>query len=233
MSQASHIIRVLIADQQSLFCRGARIALGSDSNIHVVGEACEVPSLLKLLGRLELNVLLVDLTLAKQSGIKEFFRNSSVRLIVLLNTLDRPQIIEALRLGATGMVLKTASPAQLRESIESAYIGKYAISSEAMEIMVAILRETPPGDFGVPSESYTLTARELEIIEKITAGLSNREVCEEFSISERTVKHHLTKIYNKVGVTNRLALALFAINNRLITSHTSEPNGFSNSAVPK
>jgi DNA-binding NarL/FixJ family response regulator len=100
--------------------------------------------------------------------------------------------------------------------------------------MAKVLREAeiaPHFHNGAASGTYDLTARELEIIEKITIGLSNREVCEEFSISERTVKHHLTRIYNKIGVTNRLALALFAINNRLISSNSTEPNGYSNGAA--
>ena len=140
------------------------------------------------------------------------------------------------------MVLKTGSPSELLYCIHSVHCGKYAIGSEAIEVMVKALRDASPnGNNGVSQGKFALTNREIEIIGRITAGLSNRQVCEEFSISERTVKHHLTRIYNKIGVTNRLALALFAINNRLISTPVAMlnqqlqpnrlPNGFSSGAA--
>jgi len=236
MSHAPHSIRVLIADQQPLFCRGIRIALGTNCGIQVVGEAFDGSALLKLLYRAEPNVLLVDSSFLNHPGFEEAFgnRSSYIRLVVMLNSLSRSQIVGALRSGAMGIILRSAPQSEFPICIQTVYDGRYAIHSEALEVMVKVLRETEtlPGSYnGTTSGAYALTARELEIIAKITAGLSNREVCEEFSISERTVKHHLTRIYNKIGVTNRLALALFAINNRLTSSNSTEPNGFSNGAA--
>src|SRR5262245_284172 len=109
MGHASHTIRVVMADAQSLFCHEAGIAPGTNTEIQVVGEASDSSSLLKQVQRLDPHVLLVDLPLAKQAGLSESLGTFPTRLVVLLHAFNRSQIIDAVRLGATGMVLKTAS----------------------------------------------------------------------------------------------------------------------------
>jgi len=134
----------------------------------------------------------------------------------MLTNVDKPQILESFRLGAQGVVLKTANRNVLAESIQSVMAGQYWLDSETLRVMVHALRELLlPCNEGTPVRDYGLTPRELDIIAKIANGRSNKEVGEEFSISERTVKHHLTNIFSKVGVSSRLQLALFAVNHDL------------------
>lgn len=241
MSHGSESIRVLIAGPPSLFWRGLRAGLGSIDDIEVVGESADGPTLIKLMQRLGPHVLLTDAESVTCKGFEDVFRVSTARVVVTLATLDEGRIVNALRAGATGILLRTASPAELVQCIRIVHSGKYAIGSEAIAALVKVVRQAAPTiSNGATPGAYALTPRELGIIEKITAGLSNREVCEEFSISERTVKHHLTRIYSKIGVTNRLALALFAVNHRLIDTQRNaqhpltqvrEPNGFANGAA--
>ena len=98
--------------------------------------------------------------------------------------------------------------------------GYYWLDNESVEMLVEVLRESlAQGNWTTSPKDYGLTPRELDIIAKIANGRSNREVGREFSISERTVKHHLTNIFTKIGVSSRLQLALFAFNHRLMAEH--------------
>jgi len=137
----------------------------------------------------------------------------------MLKEIVEAQVIDALRLGAHSIVLKTATPTALLGSIHDVAAGNYVLGREVITILVRALRDFLSADTRVASTAdFALTRRELEIIAKITTGLSNKEVGHEFSISERTVKHHLTNIFNKIGVSSRLALALFAVNHQLMAA---------------
>jgi DNA-binding NarL/FixJ family response regulator len=143
-----------------------------------------------------------------------------VRSLVMLTTLEKANIVEAFRLGAHGIVLKTSSAYLLLQSIRSVIAGHYWLEREGVRILVEAVRDLlSQGNGGTSWKEYGLTPRELDIVAKIASGRSNKEVGEEFSISERTVKHHLTNIFTKVGVSSRLQLALFAVNNHIMSDH--------------
>lgn len=219
MSYEPQPTRVLIATK----CQRIPSLLGSDRKIRVVGVTADESALFTLTNQLQPHVLLIDFSMVEHSEFEKALKRcpSPPRLVMMQSTLDRSRVVEALRLGATGIVLTTTSPADLLHCIHTVRNGKYSITSEIIDVIVTVLREAlPNGSNGAIPGKFALTARELDIIAKIGAGLSNRQVCQEFSISERTVKHHLTRIFSKVGVTNRLALALFAINNRLVDTPT-------------
>jgi len=138
-----------------------------------------------------------------------------VRILVLLTAMERGQIVDAFRLGADGVALRDASQLVLLKSIRGVSAGTYWLEGEGARVLVGVLREVLSQQSRTALTDYGLTPRELEIVAKIASGHSNREVGRDFSISERTVKHHLTNIFSKVGVSNRLELALFAMNHRL------------------
>jgi DNA-binding NarL/FixJ family response regulator len=117
-------------------------------------------------------------------------------------------------------MMKTSDLPVLLKSIRSVAAGHYWLESNRVGLLVEVLRDFLPryqGNTTTSPNDYGLTARELSIIAKITTGRSNKEVGQEFSISERTVKHHLTNIFNKLGVSSRLQLALFAANHHLMS----------------
>jgi two-component system nitrate/nitrite response regulator NarL len=212
-------IRVVVADQQPIHRHRLRLALESAPGINVVAEASDAPSVLKLIREQEPDVLFLDLALP---GCRELKSDNfvSVRTVILLATVDKPKILESFRLGAQGVVLKRSDRSVFVEGVQSVMAGQYWLDSESLRVMVDVLRELLVHSNGETSiTDYRLTRRELDIIAKIANGRSNKEVGEEFSISERTVKHHLTNIFSKVGVSSRLQLALFAVNHDLKNNH--------------
>ena len=127
-------------------------------------------------------------------------------------------------MGARGIVLKDAPTDILLKSIRAVTDGKFWVGENSVTDLVEILRTYLPPAGGSsgggknPKKNFGLTPRELEVVESIVSGFTNKEIAARYSISEQTVKHHLRNIFDKVGVYNRLELALFAINHRLVAS---------------
>jgi two-component system nitrate/nitrite response regulator NarL len=214
-------IRVVIADEHPAFRNGLRRLLESENGFDVLGEASDAPGVVRLTRQVKPDILLLDLGLSRplelQGPSKFATRLAPVRTLVMLSTIEKANIVEAFRLGAHGIVLKTSPRQMLIQSIRSVMAGHYWLDSEGVGILVEALRDfLYQGNGATSPKEYGLTARELDIIAKIANGHSNKEVGEEFSISERTVKHHLTNIFSKVGVSSRLQLALFAVSHHLM-----------------
>ena len=218
-------IRVVIADEQPIFRHGLRRLLESDRGVRVVGEAPDGPAVVRLVRQLKPQILLLDFALPLRHELQALNGliscASAVRSVVLVTAIEKTQIVEAFRIGACGVVMKTATPRVLLNSIRSVAAGQYWLEGESVTILVEALRKfLSNGNGSTSPRDYGLTPRELEILSTIAAGRSNRQVGQEFSISERTVKHHLTNIFAKVGVSNRLELALFAVNRNLMSGQT-------------
>ena len=223
MTDESTPIRVVIADDHPNLRQDLRRSLESEPGLCILGEASDAHGALQLARQTKSDILLIDFALSQRYGLKALIESGShlptVRLVVTLAAIEKVHLVEAFRLGARGVVLKGSTPQVLLKSIRSVMAGQYWVEGESVGILIEALRESlahvdvprSPKDFG-------LTRREVDIIAKIADGRSNKEVGEEFAISERTVKHHLTNIFGKVGVSSRLQLALFAVNQHLMSS---------------
>jgi DNA-binding NarL/FixJ family response regulator len=145
--------------------------------------------------------------------------STPVRTIVLTASIEKEQIVQALQLGARGILLKDAATDILLAGIRTVMNGQFWVGENKVTDLVEILRSYMPGLTGPksPKQTFGLTARELDVVSAIVSGFTNREIAGKFSISEQTVKHHLRNIFDKVGVSNRLELALFAINHQLVS----------------
>jgi two-component system nitrate/nitrite response regulator NarL len=133
---------------------------------------------------------------------------SQPAIIVLVTSADPHHIVEAFELGATGVVLKASLPPEWGPGIERVIAGQYWFADESITILLRAARQSLLPPETAQLRDFGLTRRETEIARKIAAGRSNRELSQEFSICERTVKHHLTNIFKKVGVSSRLELAV-------------------------
>jgi len=213
-------VRILIADDHPIFRDGLKRLLESERDFKVVGEACDGVEAVKMVRQLKPEILLLDLAMPRMPGLEALREMStdatSVRVILLTAAAEKDQIVEALQLGARGVVLKDSATQILLKSIRAVMNGEYWVGRESVSNLVQYLR----GLVGTSSNTarqrrYGLTPRELEIVSAVVAGYANKEIAEHFKISEDTVKHHLSNIFDKVGVSTRLELALFAVNQAL------------------
>lgn len=215
-------IRILIADDHPLFRDGLRRLLQSEPGFEVVGEAADGDELLGLIRKAKPDILLLDLSMPRRDGMAVLRELGAakipVRTLLLTAAIDKAQIVQALRLGAFGVILKESTTQRLFDSIRCVMAGQYWVGRESVTDLVKALRSAggPADDgTGLRARDFGLTPREMEIVTLVVAGYSNPDIAQRCSISEQTVKHHVSNIFDKLGVSNRLELALFAVNHRL------------------
>ena len=215
-------IRILIADDHQIFRIGLRRVLEAEPRFRVVDEAADGEQAVQLARQLKPHILLLDLAMPRRTGI-EILRELAtasvpVRTIVLTAAIEPPQVIEALQLGARGVVLKSVGAAEmLIKSIHAVMDGQYWVGHASMADLVTALQSLmSSAGQGSPRAAFGLTARELEIVTAVVTGRTNKDVAQQFSISEETVKRHLSNIFDKLGVSNRLELTLFALRHQLV-----------------
>jgi DNA-binding NarL/FixJ family response regulator len=218
-------IRVLIADDHPVVRIGLRNMLQADAHIKIVAEAKDGIEALHMVRTLRPDILLLDLAMPKMPGLEALREmtgdSGDTRTIVLTGQVDKRQILEALQLGARGVVLKDAALAHLSACIRAVMQGQYWLEGRPVQNLVQVLRDLTAQTAPPPRKTFGLTARELEVVTLITEGSTNKHIAETFGISEETVKRHLTNIFNKIGVGNRLELALFALNHNLLPSSST------------
>jgi two-component system, NarL family, nitrate/nitrite response regulator NarL len=213
-------VRILIADDHPIFRDGLKRLLESEGEFKVIGEACDGVEAVAMARQLIPEVMLLDLAMPRRQGLETLRELASdarsVRVILLTAAAEKEQIVEALQLGARGVVLKDSATQILLKSIRAVMNGEYWVGRESVSNLVQYLRTLVTPASGFPQRNkYRLTPRELEIIAAVVAGFANKEIAQYFKISEDTVKHHLSNIFDKVGVSSRLELALFAVNQSL------------------
>ena len=217
---ATNPIRVLIADDHPVVRVGLRNMLQGDPLIKVVGEARDGVEALDLARKFRPDILLLDLAMPIVAGMEALREmtsgNLNTRTIVLTGLIDNRQVLEALQLGARGIVLKDAAVEHLSECIRAVMQGQYWLEGRPVQNLVEVLRDLTVQTAPPPRRTFGLTTRELEVVTLITEGCTNKDIAKQFGISEETVKRHLTNIFNKLGVGNRLELALFALNHNLL-----------------
>jgi two-component system nitrate/nitrite response regulator NarL len=214
------VTRILIADDHPIFRDGLKRLLESEREFKVIGEACDGVDAVKLVRELKPEILLLDLAMPRRAGLEALREMGSeplsVRVILLTAAAEKDQIVEALQLGARGVVLKDSATQILLKSIRAVMNGEYWVGRESVSNLVQYLRGLVDSSSQDPrKKKYGLTPRELEVISAVVAGYANKEIAQHFKISEDTVKHHLSNIFDKVGVSTRLELALFAVNQSL------------------
>lgn len=215
-------IRVVTADDDPIVRELLSHVLRRAPNIDHVGEAADGNEVVKLVRDLKPHVVLLDLLMPLLPGMDTLRALASaavpVKTIVLCASIGKRQIIEALQLGARGILLKK-SLSYLATCIEAVADGYYWIENRKINSVAEVIRELVAASAAEPqvAERYKLTTRELQIIDLVTLGNTNREIGDALSISEETVKRHITNIFNKLGMSTRLELAMFAVDRHLVS----------------
>jgi len=226
MEMKSGKVRILLADDHTIFRDGLRKLLEAEPDFEVVGEAGDGADAINMVQQIKPEILLLDLAMPRVPGLEALREvialKAPVKTILLTAAIEKKQIIEALQVGARGVVLKDAATQMLIRAIRTVINGQFWVGRESVADMQTYLKHQIATQPAPKAKSYGLTRREIEILGTIVGGLSNKEIAQKFSLSEDTVKHHLTNIFDKVGVSSRLELALFAINNQLIEPVTAQ-----------
>ena len=214
-------IRIVVADDHPVVRFGVRNMLLNEPGFEVVGEAEDGDDAITQTLELEPDILLLDVAMPRLPGLEAMraimAKSPRVKIVLLTSTITSQQIIEALQIGARGIVLKDAVGGDLGNALRAVLGGDYWIGGERVANLVKALQELMAKAAAVPErKTYGLTPRELEVVTCIVEGCSNRDIAKQFSISEETVKRHLSNVFDKTGVSTRLELALFSIAHKLV-----------------
>lgn len=214
--------RILIADDHAILREGLRKLIESEAGFEVVGEASDGEMLLAMARQHHPDLILLDLAMPRRDGMDVLRELAAAevqsRTLLLTASIDKSQIVQALKLGASGVILKESTSHRLFDSIRCVMAGQYWIDRESVSDLVKALRSVSPSDGGSRPRNFGLTTRELEIIALVVAGYTNPEIAQRCLIAEQTVKHHMSNMFDKIGVSNRIELALFAVTHKLTES---------------
>ena len=214
--------RIVITDDHPILRDGLRRLLEAESDLKVVGEAADGGEAVKLAHHLKPDIMLLDLLMPRIPGMEALREMSaaqgsnSVRVIILAGAIEKNQIVEALQLGARGVVLKEFATRVLFEAINAVMAGEYWVGRERVSNLLQYLRKlVQSSGEETRRKKFGLTPRELKVVSAVVAGFTNKQIAEHLDISEDTVKHHVAKAFDKTGVSSRLELALFAVNHSM------------------
>ncbi len=211
-------MRILVADDHAIFRDGLRRLLEGSDDVSIVGEASNGNEAIKMLAKLKPDILLLDLRMPEKDGLGVLeeinFDSMTTRVIVLTAAEDDRDVVRAMRLGARGVVLKQSASDLLLKSIRKVSDGEIWLDNRMTAEVIDAFKKS--SEAGQRREKPLLSDREKEIVQLVAQGFRNREIGEKLFISEQTVKNHLHNIFDKLGVSDRLELALYAIHHRLI-----------------
>jgi DNA-binding NarL/FixJ family response regulator len=201
------VIRVLVAEDHGLVRAGLEQLIDNMDDVELVGTAADGAGAAALAAERAPDVVLMDLSMPGMDGIaatREIAASApGVRVVILTSFVDRPRILQALDAGAVGYLLKDAEPDELHRGIRAAAQGDSPLAPQAASALIAARREP----------QVRLSEREREVLARLSRGEPNKIIARALGISEKTVKNHLTRIFEAIGVTDRTQAALWAQKN--------------------
>lgn len=213
------VLRIVVADDDPIVRDVLRQILMQNGSYEVLAEAHDGREAIEAVAKLHPDLLLLDLLMPNLPGLEALREitdtDAQLRTIVLTSSITKRQIVEALQLGARGIVLKSSLD-QLFQCIDAVRAGEYWIDGQRTANVMQILQQLSREEHGDSKNNYGLTDREMEVVRLVCEGLGNKEIADRLKIAGETVKRHMTNIFNKVGMSSRLELALFAIDHQLV-----------------
>lgn len=204
-------IRILIADDHPLVRRGLRSLFEIEPGMEIVGEAEDGAEVVSKARALRPDVILLDLVMPRKSGLEAIdelkHENPDVRILVITSFADDDKVFPAIKAGALGYLLKDSSSRELLRAIRDVYHGELTLHPAVARKMIRELE----GRSDLPLSEEPLTAREMETLQLVAQGLTNKEIAERLFISERTVCNYISNILGKLHLANRVQAALYAL----------------------
>lgn len=216
LSVAIRTARVLIADDQTLFRSGLARLLDEDDRVEIVGEAKDGIDAVKLALALKPDVVLMDIKMPTLDGIEATRRivtqNPQIKVLMLTTFEADNHVIQALKAGASGYVLKDSTSSAVVSSIHAVMAGEHVMASAVANRVLEMLTGAT-----TPKEFYDgLTAREVEVLKMLATGMGNKQIAYRLKISEKTVRNHVSNMYEKLGIYDRTQAVLYAVRKGLV-----------------
>jgi len=216
MTVATKAVRVVIADDQTLFRAGLARLLNEDPRVEVIGQAVDGVDAAKLAAKLKPDVVLMDLKMPNLDGIEATRQiveaDPSVKVLILTTFETDNHVIQALKVGASGYVLKDSSAEAIVSSIVAVMSGERVMASAVANRVLEMLTGTT-----TPKEFYDgLTNREIEILKLLANGMANKQIAYRLKISEKTVRNHVSNMYEKLQIYDRSQAVLYAVKKGLV-----------------
>jgi len=221
MATVNGRIRVLIASDHPVFRDGLCQVLEAEAGFELVGQGCDTGEALRRARKSRPDIVLLDLGTANFTSrqvLNGLNSLPSVHTVVLSAANEKERTLEALHLGVRGIVSKDSPVEVLIRCMRRVMAGQCWVGQDSVSgIVLGSRNVTPAPGPRLKAKKFGITSRELEIVAAIAVGQSNKVIARKLAISEQTVKHHLTNIFDKLGVYGRLELAIFAANHELVT----------------
>jgi DNA-binding NarL/FixJ family response regulator len=208
--------RVLVVDDQTLFRTGLASLLANDARVDVVGQAADGADAVKLAAKLKPDVVLMDIKMPSVDGIEATRQITElipgVKVLMLTTFETDSQVIQALKAGASGYVLKDSSASAIVSSVLAVLSGERVMASAVANRVLEMLTGTT-----TPKEFYDgLTSREIEILKLLASGMANKQIAYRLKISEKTVRNHVSNTYEKLSINDRSQAVLYAVRKGLV-----------------
>lgn len=205
-------IRVLLVDDHTVVRQGLRMVLSLEDDFDVIGEAANGREAVERVAELQPQVVLMDLLMPVMNGVEAIRtikkQHPDIEIVALTSVLEDRLVIDAVEAGAAAYLLKETGPETLFEAIHAASRGEVRLDPKAQKRLVREVR--------TPEMRESLTARETEALRFVARGLTNKEVAAEMSVSEVTVKTHVSSVLSKLNLQSRTQAALFALKEGLV-----------------
>ena len=216
MSLNTQTVRVLIADDQTLFRVGLARLLEEDPRVEIVGQAGDGAEAVKLAGTVMPDVILMDLKMPNIDGIEAtrqiLAKHPGVKVLLLTTFEADNHVIQALKAGASGYILKDSRPDSIVSSLLAVMAGERVMASAVANRVLEMLTGTT-----TPKEFYDgLTGREIEILKLLAGGMANKQIAYKLKISEKTVRNHVSNMYEKLNIYDRSQAVLYAVRKGLV-----------------
>ena len=214
-------IRVLIADDHPIVRQGMELVLASEHDLNLVGQASNGGEAVLLAQELDPDVIVMDLEMPVKDGITSIEeikqRDIGAQILVVTSFTDDDKVFKAIKVGASGYMLKDSTPEQLLDAIRTVHRGESALPPTIARKLIQEVRRTST----LPLSADPLTPREVEVLKCLAQGATNREIAQDLSVSVRTVTTHVRNILDKLHLANRTQAALYAVEHGIVNQSDS------------
>lgn len=230
---SSTSIRLIIADTEPIFRVGIRKVFALEDDIRVVGQAETLGQTLSALAKFPADVLLFGTMISPnpQEAISEIMKKSAIRIVLVSHEMGEDETVDYLRRGIRGIVTRAISPDLLVKCVRKVHNGETWLDNRGVNWVIEAYRAQAT-QLTAPRSKVRLSEKELLIIAGVTQGMKNKDIANEIGTTEQVVKNYLRKVYDKLGVSDRLELALYCMHHRLLEGLRKAETRTSDAAQP-